>query len=116
MLVPGLVWSCLITLLLIPFGQGIALTVLIVCLGLFLYPDQPILTAATLDTVGRDVASTALGLTSFISFILSAASPLIAGALYEMVGMDAALYYVGGLFAQAALVMAFLPIRSVARA
>ena len=115
-LVPGLVWSCLITLLLIPFGQGAALTVLIVCLGLFLYPDQPILTAATLDTVGREVASTALGLTSFMSFIMSAASPLIAGALYEFVGVDATLYYVGGLFGLAAAIMALLPLNAPARA
>ena len=115
-LIPGLVWSCLITLLLIPFGQGITLTVLIVCLGLFLYPDQPILTAATLDIVGREVASTALGLTSFIAFIMSAASPLVAGALYEFVGIDAALYYVGALFGLAAVVVALLPIRAAARA
>ncbi|MDA0769248.1 MAG: MFS transporter [Chloroflexi bacterium] len=111
-LVPGLAWSCLITLLLIPFGHGIALTVLIVFLGLFLYPDQPILTAATLDIVGRDVASTALGLTAFISFIMSAASPLIAGALYEFVGIEASLFYVGGLFGLAALLMALLPLKA----
>jgi MFS family permease len=114
-LVPGLLWSCLITLLLIPFGQGITLTVLILFLGLFLYPDQPILTAATLDTVGREVASTALGLTGFVSFIMSATSPLIAGALYEFVGIDATLYYVGALFATAALVMVVLPIKAAGR-
>ncbi|MCI0869033.1 MAG: MFS transporter [Chloroflexi bacterium] len=115
-LVPGLAWSCLITLLLIPFGQGIPLTVLIVSLGLFLYPDQPILNAATLDTVGQEVASTALGLTSFIAFIMSAASPLIAGALYEFAGIDATLYYVGGLFGLAAVVMAVLPLKGSGRA
>ena len=111
-LVPGLVWSCLITLLLIPFGQGTALIVLIVFLGLFLYPDQPILTAVTLDIVGREVASTALGLTGFVSFIMSAASPLVAGALYEFVGIDATLYYVGALFATAALIMVVLPMKT----
>ena len=116
MLVPGLAWSCLITLLLIPFGQGIPLTVLIVSLGLFLYPDQPILNAATLDTVGQEVASTALGLTSFIAFIMSAASPLIAGALYEFAGIDATLYYVGGLFGLAAVVMAVLPLKASGQA
>ncbi|MCH8870002.1 MAG: MFS transporter [Chloroflexi bacterium] len=115
-LVPGLAWSCLITLLLIPFGQGIPLTVLIVSLGLFLYPDQPILNAATLDTVGQEVASTALGLTSFIAFIMSAASPLIAGALYEFAGIDATLYYVGGLFGLAAVVMAVLPLKASGQA
>ena len=115
MLVPGLVWSCLITLLLIPFGHGIALTVLIVFLGLFLYPDQPILTAATLEIVDRDVATTALGLTAFISFTMGAASPLIAGALYEFVGIEATLYYVGGLFGLAALLLALMPLKTAER-
>lgn len=110
-LVPGLVWSALITLLLIPFGQGLALAVLIVLLGLFLYPDQPIITAAILETVGREVATTALGLTSFIAFTMGALSPLIAGALYEFVGIEATLYYVAGLFVLAAVVMAALPLK-----
>jgi MFS family permease len=114
-LVPGLIWSCLITLLLIPFGEGITLTVLIVFLGLFLYPDQPILTAATLDTVGREVASTALGLTGFVSFLMSAVSALVAGALYEFVDIDATLYYVGALFALAAMIMVVLPIKKAGR-
>ncbi|MCI0800094.1 MAG: MFS transporter, partial [Chloroflexi bacterium] len=109
-LVPGLLWSCAISLLLIFFSQGVAFTVLIALLGLFLYPDQPIVTAAALDIVGRDVASTALGLISFASFFMSALSPLIAGGLYQSLGVDAALYYVAILFAMAAVVFAALPL------
>ena len=109
-LVPGLLWSCAISLLLIFFSQGVAFTVLIALLGLFLYPDQPIVTAAALDIVGRDVASTALGLISFASFFMSALSPLIAGGLYQSFGVDAALYYVAILFAMAAVVFAALPL------
>ena len=112
MLVPGLAWSCLITLSLIVADQGVALTVAIVLLGLFLYPDQPITTAATLEMVDRNVASTALGLTSSASFLLSSFSPLIAGALYESIGIDAVLYYVGSLFAAATIIVAILPLRT----
>ena len=90
-LVPGLLWSGAICLALIFYGQGLAFTVFIALLGLFLYPDQPILTAAVLDRVNPNVASTALGLSSFVSFLMSAASPLIAGGLYEFVGVDAML-------------------------
>jgi MFS family permease len=111
-LVPGLAWSCLITLSLIVADQGVALTVAIVLLGLFLYPDQPITTAATLEMVDRNVASTALGLTSSASFLLSSFSPLIAGALYESIGIDAVLYYVGSLFAAATIIVAILPLRT----
>ena len=60
-LVPGLIWSCLVTLAISVFNDGIALTIAIALLGLFLYPDQPILTAAVFDVIGREVASTGLG-------------------------------------------------------
>ena len=114
-LVPGLLWSCAMCVLLIVFSDGIALTVLITLLGLFLYPDQLILTAAALDIVDRDVASTMLGMTSFGAFGLSALSPLIAGALYESVGVTATLYYVAALFALAAVIMLMLPLSRAGR-
>ena len=109
-LVPGLFWSCGMCILLIAFSDGVALTVLITLLGLFLYPDQPILTAAALDIVDKNVASTMLGMTSFAAFGLSALSPLIAGALYEAGGVTATLYYVASLFALAAIIMLMLPL------
>ena len=98
-LVPGLVWSCVIALGLTAFDAGIMLTVTIALLGLFLYPDQPILTAAIYDTLGREVATSGLGVIAFVSFLMSAASAVIAGALYESVGFDAAVGYIAALFA-----------------
>jgi len=109
-LVPGLVWSCVFALLLITLDDGVTLTITIGLLGLFLYPDQPILTAALFDVVGREVATTGLGVVAFASFLMAATSPLIAGAIYETAGFDAALYYIAGLFAVAALVFALLPL------
>ena len=111
-LVPGLIWSAAFSLLLIPNGQGVELTVTVALLGLFLYPDQPILTAAALEAVGREVASTGLGIVAFSSFIMAAISPLIVGGLYEAVSVDAALYYIAGLFGVAAVVFASLPLRA----
>ncbi len=113
-LVPGLIWSCAISLLLAGFSEGISLTVLIALLGLFLYPDQPILTAATLEIVGREVATTALGIVAFFSFLMAAVSPLIAAGLYEARGLDAALYYVAALFAAAAIILALVPLTAKA--
>ena len=109
-LVPGLVWSCAFALLMIAFGDGVGLTITIALLGLFLYPDQPILTAALFDVVGRDVATTGLGVVAFASFLMAATSPLIAGAIYETAGFQAGLYYIAGLFALAAVVFALLPL------
>ena len=109
-LVPGLVWSCLVALALVQFNSGILLTVTIALLGLFLYPDQPIVTAAVFDEVGREVASTGLGVVACISFFMGAASPLIAGALYQTVSFEATAYYIAALFAVAAVVFVILPL------
>lgn len=109
-LVPGLVWSCVIALLMVAFDDGISLTITIVLLGMFLYPDQPILTAALFDVLERDEATIGLGVVSFVSFLMAATSPLIAGAIYEISGFQAGLYYVAGLFALAAVAFAMLPL------
>ena len=112
-LVPGLLWSCAVCLLIIPYGDGLALTVLVALLGLFLYPDQPILTAAALDIVGADVASTALGMMAFIGFLLSAGSALIVGGLYQAWGVDPTLCYIAALFGLAATVFGLLRLTRV---
>lgn len=109
-LVPGLAWSCLAALALTVFDTGIPLTITIALLGLFLYPDQPILVAAVFDVVGREVASTGLGIVTSIAFLMSAVSPLIAGALYETLGFAAAVYYIGALFVAAGVVFVALPL------
>ena len=92
-------------LLLIFIGEGVVLPVLIALLGLFVYPDQPILTAAFLDLLDDGVVSTALGIASFFGFLLSALSPMVVGAVYEFVGVSAALYYIGSLFFVAAILL-----------
>jgi MFS family permease len=109
-LVPGLVWSCAIALLMVVFDDGVSLTITIVLLGMFLYPDQPILTAALFDVLERDEATIGLGVVSFFSFLMAATSPLIAGAIYEISGFQAGLYYVAALFALAAVAFAMLPL------
>jgi MFS family permease len=91
--------------------QGVGLTISIALLGLFLYPDQPILTAATLEIIGTNVSATALGIATFASFIMSATSPVIAGFLYQNLGMNWALFYVSALFAMSGLMMVLIPLR-----
>ena len=79
-------------------------------MGLFLYPDQPVLTAAVFDLVGREVSATGLGVVSFASVLMATASPLVAGALYETAGFAATAYYNASLFAIAAIVFLLLPV------
>ena len=109
-LVPGLIWSCLVTLALVPFNDGITLTITIALLGLFLYPDQPILTAAVFDVVGREVASTGLGVVACVAFLMSGASALVAGAIYQTMGFTETMYYIAALFGLAAVVFGLLPL------
>ena len=110
-LVPSLVALCLLTLLLVPFGQGVTLTVIIVLISLFFFGDQPILTAAALDIVGHRVVNTALGVLSLTRVLPSAMAPVIAGWLYQSYGISALFYFVAGIFALSAVVFVFLPLK-----
>lgn len=109
-MVPGLVWSAAMTLALVVFDTGMPFTATVALLGLFLYPDQPVLTASVFDLVGPDVASTALGLVSFVGGLMAAASPLIAGALYQARGFGTVATYAATLFAASALSFGTIPI------
>ena len=110
-LIPGLLALCALTYLLVPFGEGIALIVILAVMGVFFFSDQPILTAAALDIVGEGVAASTLGVFSFSRFALAAASPLIAGALFDSAaGSDATFYYIAALYLVATLVLLVIPL------
>ena len=109
-LVPGLIWSCLVALGMVIFNDGIMLTIAIALLGVFLYPDQPILTAAVFDVIGREVASTGLGVVACVAFLMSAGSALVAGAIYQTMGFTETMYYIAALFGLGAVVFGLLPL------
>ena len=109
-MVPGLVWSAAMALALVVFDTGIPFTATVALLGLFLYPDQPVLTASVFDLVGPDVGSTALGIVSFAGGLMAAASPLVAGALYQTRGFGTVATYAAALFAASALAFGTIPI------
>ena len=109
-LVPALIALCVLTLLLVPFGSGVPLILIIALLSVFLYSDQPILTAAALDIVGGKVVNTTLGVMAATRVIPSAAAPLLAGGLYHAFGIGALFYFVAAVFALSAVLMAVLPL------
>lgn len=108
-LVPGLLFLGVLSFFLGSTGVGIVLIVIIALMGIFLFGDQPILTALALDVAKNEVPTTVLGVLSLERFILSAASPLIAGALYDNSGANAAFIYVAAMFALGAIVLVFVP-------
>ena len=109
-LVPGLLVLCLLTALLVPFGEGISLIVILALIGTFFFSDQPILTAAALDTVGEGVAASTLGVFSFSRFALAASSPLIAGALFDTQGIHATFYFIAALYLVSSVVLLLVPL------
>ncbi len=107
-LIPGMGVLAVLTLLMAFWGDNIVImTILLGGLGLFLYSDQPILTAAAMDIVREGTAATTLGLLSTARFIFSAASPLIAAALYVM-NPDYIFYYTAALYGLAIVILAAL--------
>ena len=123
-LVPGLLLLAVLSFLLGNAGVGIVLIIIIALMGTFLFGDQPILTALALDVVGDEVPTTVLGILSLERFLLSAASPLIAGALYDsgfafagidLNGPQATFTYVAVLFVLGALILLFTPLPRPAR-
>jgi MFS family permease len=107
-LVPGMVFLALITFLMAPFGDSLAvMTVLLAALGIFLFSDQPILTAAAMDIVREGTAATTLGLVSTSRFAFSAASPIIAGWLYG-INTDNLFYYTAVLYVAGAVILMFV--------
>ena len=110
-LVPNLLALGVLTLLMAWYGHLGVFPVLLLLMGVFLYSDQPVLTAAALDVTGRRTTTTAIGFVSFSRLALSAPSPLIAGWLYRPEAVHAVFYYIAGLFFLAACGLFLLPLR-----
>ena len=108
-LVPEMLGLCALTALLVPFGEGIGLIVILGMMGVFFFADQPILTAAALDVVGEEVAASTLGVFSFSRFVLGAASPLIAGQLFDEIGIESTFFYISGIYLLATVVLLVVP-------
>ncbi len=97
-LIPGMLLLGSLTFMLVPYGQGLTMIILLVGLGTFLNSDQPLLTSAALDTAGREVAAATLGFMSFSRLILAAAAPPI-GSIFYNISPDRVFIYIAVLFA-----------------
>ena len=109
-LIPGMLALSALTALLVPFGEGAGLIIILALLGVFFFSDQPILTAAALDIVGDKVAASTLGVFSFSRFVLAAASPLIAGELFDEVGIESTFFFVASIYLLATVVLIAVPL------
>lgn len=103
-LVPTLAIMSALTFALALLAQTPLLLVILILLGIFFRSDYSLLSAAVLDIVGKGAATTTLGVMSFTRFGVAAAGPLVAGYLYQVGGMKAALFFVGTLYLVAAFI------------
>ena len=108
-LIPGMRGLAVLTALLVPFGEGIGLIIVIALLGIFLFSDQPILTAGALDDIGEGVVASTLGVFSFSRIALAASSPLIAGYLFDSQGIESTFFYIAGLYVLATIILLLVP-------
>ena len=108
-LIPGMLGLAVLTALLVPFNEGIGLIIVIALLGIFLFSDQPILTAGALDVIGEGVVASTLGVFSFSRFALAASSPLIAGYLFDAQGIESTFFYIAGLYVLATIILLVVP-------
>ena len=89
---------------------------MIALLGIFFFSDQPILTAGALDVIGEDVVASTLGVFSFSRFALAAASPLIAGLLFDSFGIDSTFFYIAALYVVATVILLLVPMAAPSHA
>jgi sugar phosphate permease len=112
-LVPSFFIEAFLISLLIIQSSGIQLSVTIALLGLFIFATQPMIMASALDIIGQDTAATSLGFLFTVRFLFAACSPIIAGYLYDSVGVDSVFMFIATLFFLAGVVMALVPFKGV---
>jgi predicted MFS family arabinose efflux permease len=96
-----------VLLLLIPFAEGkVALALVILALGFFLFSMQSILTSAAVEQAGNEVHSTVVSLIYASSFVGSLA-PTVAGILADAYGLQSTFYFSALLGAAAFVILAF---------
>jgi NNP family nitrate/nitrite transporter-like MFS transporter len=108
-LIPGMMLLGTLTFMLVPYGQGLSMILLLIGLGTFLNSDQPLLMSAALDTTGREVAAATLGFMSFSRLILAAAAPPIGSIFYD-ISPDRVFMYISALFAISISILIITPI------
>ena len=98
-------------LLLIIFGEGFSLVVILGLLGVFLYTVNPVMLAAAIDGAPRGTESSVTALMFTGPSIFGAIAPVIAGLLRTNWGMDAVFLYAGGMVGVVAIVALVVPMK-----
>ena len=93
------------------FSEGLSFALVLACLGIFLYSVNPVMLATAIDAVPRGTEASVTGLMFTGSAIFGAISPVIAGRLRELYGMDGVFLYTAVIVGLVALASLFVPMR-----
>ncbi|MQF48919.1 MFS transporter [SAR202 cluster bacterium AC-647-N09_OGT_505m] len=96
---------------LIPFGEGLSFALVLALLGVFLYSINPVMLAAAIDAAPRGTEASVTALMFTGAAIFGAISPVVAGRLRELHGMDGVFVYTAVIVGLVALVSLVVPIR-----
>ncbi|MQG21137.1 MAG: MFS transporter [SAR202 cluster bacterium] len=98
---------------LIIFGDGGSLVVILALLGVFLYTVNPVMLAAAIDGAPRGTEASVTALMFTGPSIFGAISPVIAGYLRTIFGMDAVFIFAGGIVGIVALFSLVAPMKKM---
>ncbi len=107
----GLVAIAFLVAALLLFSEGLPFALVLACLGIFLYSVNPVMLATAIDAVPRGTEASVTALMFTGSAIFGAISPVIAGRLRELHGMDGVFLYTAVIVGLVALASLFVPMR-----
>ena len=76
-------------------GDGFPLLLLVIVMGLVLFPIMAILIASAIDIVGSDVQATVVSIVFGTSVLISASSPYVSGLIADEFGLGATFQFAG---------------------
>ena len=110
-LLPSIAVAALLALAIGQAGDGVQLTLTILAIGMFSYSLSQILQATVLDQVGRGTEGTTVGLVMGFNSVVGAGSPILAAFIVNAYGLSSVFYYNAALWAAAAVVLSFIPLK-----
>lgn len=102
-------------LLMIPFGTGVYLAIIVLALGLFLYSINPVMLAAATDAAEAGTEGTGIALMFTGPAIIGALAPIVAGFIRESYAMQGVFLFQGAMVGAVAIAALFVPIKKVAQ-
>ncbi len=105
--------TAILVFLLIPFGTGLMLTIILALLGAVLYTVNPIMLSTALDSANKGTEGSATSLMFTGAAIFSAFGPVFAGYLKQTYGtMDAVFWFVGIMMTISAIATLIVPMKT----